>query len=102
MQQLLRGESEDPLYLPERNAAVAQATSVARADALRGRGAGKYYTKRDGRHEHRGVAEAMLGHPLQKGEVVHPKDRNIKNNDHSNLEVFASQDAHARHHGFGQ
>ncbi|MFA9380167.1 MAG: HNH endonuclease, partial [Acetanaerobacterium sp.] len=33
-------------------------------------GDGKTYTKRYGRHEHRIVAESLLGRPLRKGEVV--------------------------------
>ena len=62
-------------------------------------GEGKTYTKVFGRHEHRIVAEKMLGRPLQEGEVVHHKDGNKRNNAPENLEIFASQAEHARWHG---
>ena len=46
------------------------------------------YLKYYGRHEHRVVAEKMLGRPLRKGEIVHHQDHNKHNNDPSNLEVM--------------
>ena len=63
-----------------------------------GSGEGKTYTKVYGRHEHRIVAERMLGRPLLPGEVVHHIDRDKRNNDPSNLMVFPSQAAHAKWH----
>ena len=48
---------------------------------MRGRGEGKTYTKRLGKHEHRLVAEEKLGRPLRKEEVVHHIDGDYKNND---------------------
>lgn len=61
-------------------------------------GAGKTYTKTYGRHTHRVVAEQMLGRPLRPGEIVHHVDGDKRNNDPSNLVVFASQAEHARYH----
>lgn len=67
-------------------------------NARLGTGEGKTYEKTFGVHTHRIVAAEKLGRPLRKGEVVHHKDEVIRNNDPDNLEVFASQAEHARHH----
>jgi hypothetical protein len=76
----------------------AQVASRAAANALRDTGEGKTYRKLNGRHEHRVVAERMLGRPLRPGEVVHHIDEDKRNNNPSNLMVFESQAAHVRHH----
>lgn len=61
-------------------------------------GNGKSYAKLYGRHEHRVVAEQLLGRKLRPGEVVHHIDGNKRNNVPQNIRVFASQSEHAKFH----
>lgn len=61
-------------------------------------GEGKTYTKIYGVHEHRVVAENLLGRALRKGEIVHHRDGNKRNNAPENLVVFPSAADHSRHH----
>ena len=84
---------------PCRNANNSRVSVERRAAMQRGTGT-KWYVKQGGRHQHRVVAEQMLGRPLQKGEIVHHKDGNKKNNDPSNLAVM-TQGEHMREHGMG-
>ena len=67
-------------------------------DAHLDTGAGKTYQKFHGRHEHRTVAEWILGRPLKPGEVVHHIDGDKRNNAPENLMVFPTQAAHAAWH----
>lgn len=71
---------------------------LAKGNSQRGRGAGRTYTKRLGKHEHIIVMETVLGRPLTAEEVVHHRNRNKKNNDPENLQIFPNQSEHARHH----
>lgn len=67
------------------------------ANALRGTGSGSCYIKDHGKHQHRRVAEKMLGRPLRSDEIVHHKDGNKRNNNPENLEVM-TQSEHIREH----
>lgn len=60
-------------------------------DRRRGTGRGDGYVKRGGRHEHRVVAEQMLGRPLAPGEIVAHRDQRKPNNSPDNLIVFSSR-----------
>lgn len=84
---------------PEYNALISQNSAKKRGDMLRGLGR-KGYIKLNGRHEHRVVAEKMIGRPLRKGEIVHHKDGDKQNNDPSNLSVMMQRD-HMQEHGLG-
>lgn len=82
-----------------RNTGNSRASTERRANAVRGTGT-RWYVKVHGRHQHRVVAEEMLGRPLAKGEIVHHKDGNKKNNSPENL-VVMTQSEHMREHGLG-
>ena len=61
-------------------------------DARRFTGTGNGYVKFNHRHIHRIVAEEMLGRRLRKGEIVHHKDGNKRNNSPDNLEVMTQSE----------
>lgn len=58
---------------------------------------GNSYRKVGRRHEHRIVAERILGRPLKADEVVHHKDHSRRNNSPDNLEVMTRAE-HSRMH----
>lgn len=84
-----------------RAAALTPEAIKKRADRKRGSGKWNGYIKRNRRHEHRSVAEQILGRPLRRGEIVHHKDGLKRNNAPENLEVIPSQAEHARRHRTG-
>lgn len=66
-------------------------------DTQRGRGAGKWYVKRAGVHEHRTVAEKMMGRKLTFDDVVHHINGDKRDNRPENLEVMTRAEHVAVH-----
>lgn len=66
-------------------------------DSLRGKGNKKSYIKRNGKHEHRLIAEKILGRQLESYEIIHHIDGNKQNNDPNNLKIM-TQSEHIKEH----
>lgn len=82
-----------------RNTGNSRVSVERRANAQRGTGS-KWYVKDHGRHQHRIVAERVIGRPLAAGEIVHHIDGNKKNNSPENLKVMTQRE-HMIEHGLG-
>lgn len=83
-----------------RQTAKARKGGAVRGEQIKAASSATGYVKVSGAdvHEHRAVAEQVLGRKLHPKEVVHHEDLNKQNNDPTNLIVFVSQAQHARHH----
>jgi hypothetical protein len=76
---------------------TARGSAIKRGFAQRDRGLCLTYRKLLGKHEHRVVAEAMIGRPLARGESVHHRNGDKRDNRPDNLEVIRQGD-HLRLH----
>lgn len=66
---------------------------------LRYRGTGvRGYVRENGENQHRVVMERKIGRKLRKGEIVHHKDGDKKNNSIRNLQLLKNQSEHIKLH----
>ncbi|HKZ39620.1 MAG TPA: HNH endonuclease [Candidatus Hodarchaeales archaeon] len=69
---------------------------IKRALTFIGKGGYKRYS--DSGRLHRVVGEKKIGRKLRRGEVVHHKNRNKRDNRRSNLWVFTGKNGQEKHH----
>jgi hypothetical protein len=78
---------------------IAAAIKSGIAVAAKYRGTGTIgYVKFNGRHEHRVVAEQMLGRPIIRGEIVHHLNGDKHDNRPENLQVMTQSEHLKVHH----
>lgn len=85
---------------PDYNAKISRESAFMRGESMRNRGAGNWYRKIFGKHEHRIVAENILRRSLMSSEIVHHIDGDKRNNTPENLEIV-TRGQHMHRHGIG-
>lgn len=107
MDREVRSQHRAP-WLAKLNADPAHQAAAARSSArkrkreaeIRKRGGRTRYRKRGGSHEHRRVAEKVIGRSLRSDEIVHHIDEDSWNNDPSNLLIGITRRQHQHVHAW--
>ena len=83
---------------PGRNAYISRSTAAKRSRIARAKKEPRKYKKLRGRHEHRIVAERVIGRSLSSDELIHHVDEDQRNNDPANLDIGITRRMHQRIH----